>query len=232
MPNNNFIIEQETRPLTLFAIAVSGVLASAFLGGSTNAINGLVSPRYFVTIMRWHDVADVWRASIAQGMFEGFCFGLFFSLVFTAGTGIITGASCRYGFACKHLLGILGAAYICWAIGGLAGMGLAALSPEFYSRTFIGVPQEFGERMAYAWVGGSIWGVELGGLVSVALGLVVLRANWKRLRRQPAVTDWYGQETETGEFPPSTPTGQGIQTQPRPATDQRIQGRIPEQPDQ
>jgi len=40
----------------------------------------LVSPRYFVTILGWHDVDDVWRASIAQGKFEGFCFGLFVSL--------------------------------------------------------------------------------------------------------------------------------------------------------
>jgi hypothetical protein len=39
--------------------------------------------------------------------------------------------------------------------------------------------------LAYAWVGGSIWGVELGGLVSVVLGLVVLRGNWQRSRGSP-----------------------------------------------
>jgi len=231
MPSNNFIIEPETRPLTLFAIAVSGVLATAFLGGSTNVVNGLVSPRYFVTIMGWHDVTDVWRASIAQGMFEGFCFGLFFSLVFTAGTGIITGASCRYGFACKHLLGILAGAYLSWAIGGLAGMALAAVSPEFYSRTFIGVPQAFGERLAYAWVGGSLWGVELRGLLSVVLGLVVMRANWRRLQ-QPAGSGWYGPAAGQGQLRQSTSADEGIQAQDWPATDQRIQKEKPEQPEQ
>ena len=56
MPSNNFVIDQETRPVTLFAIAVTGVLASAFLGGSTNAINGLVSPRYFVTVVGWDEL--------------------------------------------------------------------------------------------------------------------------------------------------------------------------------
>ena len=151
---------------------------------------GLVSPRYFITIMRWHDVTDVWRASIAQGMFEGFCFGIFFSLLFTAGTGIITGAACRFSFALRHIGGILLGAYLAWFIGGLAGMGLAALSPEFYQRTFIGVPDAIGERLAYAWVGGSIWGAQLGALVSVVLGLVVLRANLRRLQQtvsgQPA----------------------------------------------
>jgi hypothetical protein len=61
-------------------------------------------------------------------------------------------------------------------------MGLAAPSPEFYRRAFIGVPEEFGPMLGYAWAGGSIWGLELGGLLSVVLGLIVLRGNWLRSR--------------------------------------------------
>jgi hypothetical protein len=172
-----------TRPLDLAAIAVIGVLASGFLGATTNAVNGRVSPRYFVTVLGWRGVEDVWRASIAQGAFEGLLFGVFFSLVFTTAAGIITGAACPFGFAFRHLLGILGGAYLCWALGGLAGVGLASLSPEFYRHAFIGVPDTTGPMLRYAWVGGSIWGAELGGLVSVILGLVVLRANWERTTR-------------------------------------------------
>jgi hypothetical protein len=133
--------------------------------------------------MNWRGVENVWRASVAQGIFEGLLVGLFVSLIFTAGTGIITMASCGYRFAVGHLLGIVAGAFVGWVVGGLAGMGLAALSPEFYSQTFIGVPDEPGPRLAYAWVGGSIWGVELGGPLSLVLALVVLRANW--LRSQP-----------------------------------------------
>ena len=59
-------------------------------------------------------------------------------------------------------------------------MGLATLSPEFYRSAFVGVPNEFGPMLRYAWVGGSIWGAEFGGLVSVVVGLVILRANWRR----------------------------------------------------
>jgi hypothetical protein len=89
---------------------VSGVLASGVLGGTTNAVNGAVSPTYFVTILGWHGVEDVWRASIAQGVFEGLLFGIVFSLIFTVATGIITGAACSFGFALKHILGILAGA--------------------------------------------------------------------------------------------------------------------------
>jgi hypothetical protein len=175
-------VRRQPRPLDLAGMALTGVLACAVLGGTTNAVNGLVSPTYFITILRWHNVENVWRASIAQGVFEGLIFGIFFSLLFTAATGTITGAACPYRFALKHILGVLAGAYACWAVGGLTGVGLAALSPEFYRRTFFGVPSDFSEMLRYAWVGGSIWGAEFGGLVCVVLGLVVLRANW---RRQP-----------------------------------------------
>ena len=168
------------RPLALAAVAVTGVLAGGFVGATTNAVNGLVSPLYFVTILHWHNVENVWRAGIAQGAFEGLLFGVFFSLAFTASTGIITGCACTYRFALKHLLGIVAAIYVSWALGGAAGLGLASLSPEFYRRTFVGVPQDFASMLGYAWVGGSIWGAELGGLVWVILGLIVMRSNWRR----------------------------------------------------
>ena len=79
----NLEVKQDARPLALAGIAVSTVLVSAFFGGSTNAINGWVSPSYFVTILGWRGVENVWRASIAQGIFEGLLFGVFFSLLFT-----------------------------------------------------------------------------------------------------------------------------------------------------
>jgi hypothetical protein len=180
------MLEGQSRPLALAAIGGTGVLASAALGAAANAVNGRVSPEYFVAVMRWQGVADVWRASIAQGLFEGLLFGVAFALLFTAPVGIITRAACPYGFALRHLLGVLAGAAAGWALGGLAAMGLAALSPEFYRRAFIGVPAEFGPMLRYAWVGGSIVGLQLGGLVSVVLGVVVLRANWRRRTSGPS----------------------------------------------
>ncbi|QDV35532.1 hypothetical protein ElP_34350 [Tautonia plasticadhaerens] len=173
-------LDGPSRPLDLAGLLITRVLAGGLLGAATNAVNGAVSPTYFVTIMGWQGVEDVWRASIAQDIFEGLLSGVFFSLVFTVGVGIVTRAACPYGFALKHLLGIVGAALICWALGGLAAVGLASLSPEFYRHAFIGVPGDDPAMLRYAWVGGSIWGAQLGGLVSVLVGLVVFRANWLR----------------------------------------------------
>jgi hypothetical protein len=201
-------VRREMRAPALAGTAACSVLASGLVGGVTNAINGWVSPIYFVTILGWRDVEDVWRASIAQGVFEGLLFGVLFSLVFSVGTGVITEVSCCFSFAFKHLLGILCGALFCWAIGGVAAIGLASLSPDFYQRTFIGVPHEFGPMLGYAWVGGSIWGVELGGLGSVIIGLVILRANW---RRQSAPVSPSGNEASEHSRPVAeAPTNQSL----------------------
>jgi hypothetical protein len=183
MAEDKTIGTPQTRPLALAALALTGVLACALLGAVANAVNGYVSPLYFKTILGWGDVEDLWRASIAQGVLEGLLFGVALSLLYTTIVGLVTGASCSYEFGLKHLLAILLGALVAWSLGGLAAVALASLSPEFYRRAFYGVPAEASAMRRYAWVGGSMWGVELGGLVSVILGLVVLRANWRRRYR-------------------------------------------------
>ena len=65
------IISREPRPLAVAAIAVSGVLAGGLLGGSTNAVNGAVSPTYFVTILAWRGVEDVCAREHRPGDFRG-----------------------------------------------------------------------------------------------------------------------------------------------------------------
>jgi hypothetical protein len=171
-------IARQPRPAALIAVTICGVLAGGLVGGSTNAVNGAVSPNYFVTVLGWRGVENVWRASIAQGVFEGLLVGIVFSIIFAVGVGTITGACCSFGFALKHLARIVAGGYLFWTLGGLAAMGLATLSPEFYRATFFGVPQEFEPMLRYAWVGGSIWGVEFGGFLSLVVGLVLLRNDW------------------------------------------------------
>ena len=175
-----------SRPFALVALALCGVLASVVVGALTNAVNGKVSPLYFVTILGWEGVANVRRASIAQGAFEGLSFGVAFSLMFTVGAGFITKVRCPFGLGLKYLLGIIAGALVCWVLGGLAGMGLASLSPEFCRASFIGVPAEPGPMLRYAWVEGSIRGLEIGGFAAVVLGLVLLWSTWRRIKTRTA----------------------------------------------
>ncbi len=169
------------RPGALFKVALSGVALGAILGALTNAVNGWVSPLYFRVVLRWDDVQDIWRACVAQGILEGVLSGLVIAVAFTTVVGLVSKGRSPYGLAALHLLLIAAAALACWAIGGVVAIGLAALSPEFYRHTFPGVPEDFGPMIRYAWVGGSIWGVHLGGLAALIVGSVRFRARWRRL---------------------------------------------------
>jgi Na+/H+-translocating membrane pyrophosphatase len=177
------------RPVAMIAVAFTGVTVGAALGALTNAINGRVSPLYFRNIMGWDEVENVWRASIAQGILEGLLFGLVFAVIFICVVGIVSKARCPYPLAAVYLVLIAVCALVCWAIGGLIGMGLATLSPEFYRHTFRGVPEGFNEMLRYAWVGGSIWGIEFGGLAFLIVGSVLFRAKWRHLQEETEVAE-------------------------------------------
>ena len=171
------------KPATLVGIALAAIGAGAVLGALTNAVNGAVSPAYFRNILSWHHVEDIWRAAIAQGIFEGLIYGVIFSTVFTLVVGLVSKARAPFGFALKHLAFAGGIALLAWCLGGLAAMGLAILSPDFYRSTFIGVPSELGEMLKYAWVGGSIWGVLFGAVLSVVIASIMAAADWRRRNR-------------------------------------------------
>jgi len=173
---------ERSRPGSLVALAVTGVAVGAMLGALANTINGWVSPLYFRNIMGWDEVDNLWRASVAQGILEGLIFGLLFSVIFTTVVGIVSRARCPYLLGLRYVVMVAVFAMVCWAIGGLIAMGLATLSPEFYRHAFRGVPENFGSMLRYAWVGGSIWGIQFGGFAFLVLGSVLFRAKWRQLQ--------------------------------------------------
>jgi hypothetical protein len=175
--------EPPARPMALLGIAVAAIAGGGLLGAATNAVNGAVSPIYFVNILRWEYVENVWRAAIAQGVFEGLIYGAVFAVIFTLVVGSVSKARATFAFAAKHLARAGGIALACWCLGGLLAIGLAILSPDFYRRTFIGVPNEFGAMLRYAWVGGSIWGVMFGAVLSVVIASVMVAADCRRRNR-------------------------------------------------
>lgn len=165
--------------LPLFGLAGMGLLLSMMLGALTNAINARVSPTYFYMVFDQSIEFDqVWRASIAEGVLEAAVFGVILSCFFVVGLGLISHARCSYRVAVLYLRLIFLGALAAWVVGGLVAMGIAALSPAFYRNTFA-APDTWGELLRYAWVGGSIWGIEIGGVVSLVIALVQFRSDWR-----------------------------------------------------
>ena len=171
--------ERKTNLVTPFASLGTAVLGGGILGALTNAVNGRVSPLYFQRVMRWDDVEDIASATIAQGIFEGLLMGLFLGLVFVVSVSAISKLRADIIEALALLGKIFGSAFIVWIIGGLLAIGLAILSPEFYRSALIGVPEETELLLPYAWVGGSIWGIQFGGFVLLVVWLVVFAIQFK-----------------------------------------------------
>ncbi len=165
--------------IRIIAVAFSCIAIGAILGAICNIVNGAVSPQYFQSNMPWHNISDIWRAAIAQGIFEGLIYGLMFTSLFSTVYTISTKGQCPYSQVFKFLAGIALVILICWALGGIIALALAALSPQFFSATFNKVPQELHLMHRYAWVGGSIWGIIFGGFLSAILGSIIFRHKWK-----------------------------------------------------
>ena len=162
------------RPRAIAGIAATVIFAGMLVGASTNAINGAVSPTYFINVMGWQSVSNVWWASVTEGELEGAVGGALLSVVFTTALAIITRGSCPYNVGVRWLGRILLLVYSLWGIGGICGVTLAVLQPQFFQSIFNGVPGDLGQNLRYAWVGGSIWGAYIGSPLAVIVGVVVI----------------------------------------------------------
>ena len=169
------------KPISIFSLWITGIFGAALLGFVTNAINAQVSVLYFRTILHWRDVVDIQRAIIAQGVFEGLICGLVLSTFLTGVIAAVSNGKCSYPFGVRYIVGLLAISLTCWVLGGVLAMGLITLSPEFYRSYFIGVPQETMAQLRYAWVGGSIWGIQFGGVAATLLIATFFRAKWRSL---------------------------------------------------
>lgn len=165
--------------LTIFFIALTCIFIGGFIGAVTNMINGAVSPFYFKVIMNWN-FPDIWAAAVAQGVFEGLIYGVIFSIVFTTGFGIITKGKAGYIFGLKQLLKIGFIVFLSWIFGGLVSTFLATLSPYFFKSHFSLSPTDKIGMIKFAWVGGSIWGSETGGLLGLFWGVIMIKNNWRK----------------------------------------------------
>ena len=165
----------------LIGVVATGVALSITLGALTNAINSAVSPTYFYLVFNQQvDANEIWKASILEGIKEGGCLGLFVSGVLTAGASAICRSQSSYTLLARYLLGISIGALLAWILGGLMASIFAALRPVPYAGTF-GTPGTFNALVRYAWVGGSIWGVEGGSVVATVIALAKLHTRRRSL---------------------------------------------------
>ncbi len=158
---------------------ITAIMGAAILGLVTNTINAQVSELYFRTILGWQNVVDIKRAIIAQGIFEGLICGLVLGTFFLAVVAFISKARCGYLLGFRYIAGVIATAFLLWVVGGVLAIVLVSLSPEFYQSHFIGIPESAPDRIRYAWVGGSIWGVYFGGAAATFIFVVLFQSRWR-----------------------------------------------------
>lgn len=170
----------------LFKIALVCLGLSALTGAMSNFANGWVSPGYFTAVMHWEieGANAVWRAAIAQGIFEGLMFGIFFAVIFTAIVGFFAEPAYGLGKILRYAAGMVLFAVLGWLLGGIIGLGMALLSPEYFAESFYQPPESYPEMLRYAWVGGSINGIYAGAVIALVLGSIGFRFYCKRLDEQ------------------------------------------------
>lgn len=156
------------------------LLLGMFAGISTNMVNGLVSPLYFNTILHWNlSPIETWAAAIMQGLLEGFIYGFFLGFVYSFFFVIITKWKGKYRLFAAIFFKALKIIYAFWGIAGLAAIVLSLICWDTYDNLIIGVPQPILPRVGYAWVGGSIWGAMVGGVISL---LYLMVQTYQRLK--------------------------------------------------
>jgi hypothetical protein len=166
-------------PLAVFGMGVS---AGIVLGALTNAVNGLVSPQYFVALMGWQ--SHVWVRAVGQGMLEGGVLGGLFGIVVAIAFAASTGLRGPLRLATGALAVAVGAVLVCWIAFGVLGVLIAATDRVFVRSIFIGVPADDTGMRRYAWVGGTIWGGYAGALVGAVAACVWQHVKWRRLRQR------------------------------------------------
>jgi hypothetical protein len=168
----------ETDPINLvnvfLKLTFTGIVAAVILGLFCNGINANVCDKYYLIVLQWNVSSPVslFYAIMAQGVFEGLLFGTGFSLIFTIAALCIFKKECSYYLGRTYLGVVILGAIIGWWIGGIAGCGLAFLSPEWVVTQFM--RGYFVSPIRFAWVGGSILGMELGGLISLPIAIILM----------------------------------------------------------
>lgn len=164
------------------------LLVAWLVGTFTNGVNGVVSPAYFRAFFRqaygpMYGGQTTWGDVVAQGLLESTAFGLLLAVAFTLAFALSTGCRATIRDAIRALAPGLVVCLACWLIGGVAGMAWTTLSPQSFRQTFRVIVITQADLVRWGFVGGSIWGVNLGGLLAIVTACVGIHLRWRRSRR-------------------------------------------------
>lgn len=174
------------KPAAHFFLFLTGIVLAVALGVACNTAGARVYlPYYFTVFPNLGPDAVTFPTVLAQGIFEGLLFGLVFSVIFVAFVARIGSLRCGYGRGLGMLCGITGLAVVFWGLGGLVGWSLATLSPEWFAQTFPVARRvaELSDMPRFAWVGGSIWGLQFGAGVALIFVLIYYYASTRNAAR-------------------------------------------------
>ncbi len=181
-PLDKHLLLDEGKPASLVLMAFLIVIAGGLVGGLVNLVNGLVSETYFRNIMGW-DFEGIWIAAVLLGATQGLMYSLVLTVMYTMGFGMLTKGQAGWSFARRQMLKMLGTVLGLWLMGGLFAVLAASMFPDFYIRVIRQVPRQTGPMLAYAWAGGSIWGVLIGGVLAVLHSLRSAKREWPLWQR-------------------------------------------------
>lgn len=158
-----------------------GALCGALIGIFTNAINGLISPTYFVVMMGWNtdSAFQIWARSMAQGALEGCGLGAFLGFILMISVGFTSRLHCPLKFSAPALFDTILVTLLLWFVFGFNAVLLALFAPQFYE-LFLSLPPSKGDAIRFAWVAGSVNSLGIGGLLAICFACARFNARWKQ----------------------------------------------------
>lgn len=171
------------RAMRLLLVPAACMLFAWVIGAVTNAINGIVSPTYFNTVIGpWYGDAMSLGDVVMHGLLESTVFGVAFAFVFTLVYGLSTRTRCPMSIVYRALASAGFVVVACWTAGGSLGFTWARADPKGFEALFPLVSPSLPSEGIAGWgfVGGSIWGVYFGSVAGLITGCVTLASLWNR----------------------------------------------------
>ncbi len=180
-----------------------GTLAGIAGGAVMNAINGWLSPGYFLffdwigqsltlfSIFFFDSSYKItqWINTVLHGMWEGAVFGLLSSVIYTTVVFVVSRGQCPLRVALRGLFRSVALLGLTSFVFGLNAVLLFFLAPSLlHSLGGRSVPLQTNSPMEIyvkdTYVDASIWGIYFGGIIAVIVGCIWFSFDWRKYKSE------------------------------------------------